>query len=189
VGITAGTARALAVAGWRQQPFSGSHDPAHPDPEPLSRVAPAVLFAFASREEAVRLASAAARTTCQVNTVLAACADLARALLAALAGEPKARILAEQSSTPARGAGKGAMRALAGALESFAAAGSFREAVLHAANLGGNSDVTAAVCGQLAGAFWGASAITASWRTALLRAPLIESFADQLLAHALVRMG
>jgi ADP-ribosyl-[dinitrogen reductase] hydrolase len=189
VGITAGTARALAVAGWRQQPFSGSHDPSHPDPEPLSRVAPAVLFAFASREEAVRLASEAARTTCQVNTVLGACTDLARALLAALAGEPKARILAEQSSAPARGAGKGAMRALAGAFESFAAGGNFREAVLYAANLGGNSDVTAAVCGQLAGAFWGASAIPASWRTALLRAPLIESFADRLLSHALVQMG
>ncbi len=189
VGITASTARALAMAHWRQQPFSGSHDPAQLDPEPLSRVASAVLFGFAAPEEAVRLSSEAARTTCQVAAVLAACADLARALLAALGGKPKERILAEQSAAPAQSAGKGVVQALAGAFEAFAVTGNFRQAVLHAANLGGDSDVTAAACGQLAGAFYGASGIPAAWRAALARAPLIESFADRLLAHALVQMG
>ncbi len=189
LGITASTARALAVAGWRHQPFSGSHDPAQLDPEPLSRVAAPVLFAFAVPAEAERLARESARTTCQANTVLNACADLARALLAALHGEPKARILAEQRPAPAGSAGKGVTRALAGAFEAFAATGNFRAAVLHAANLGGDSDVTAAVCGQLAGAFYGASAIPAPWREALLRTSLIEAFADRFLAHALVHMG
>lgn len=189
VGITAGTARALAVAGWRQQPFSGSHDPKRHDPEPLSRVAPAVLFAFATPEEAVRLAGEAARTTSQVNAVLTACADLARALLAALAGAPKARVLATQTAASAPGAGKGAAQVLAGALEAFAATDNFRDAVLHAANLGGNSDVSAAVCGQLAGAFYGMAGIPAAWREALMRAALIESFADRLLTRALVQMG
>ena len=189
VGITAGTARALAQAGWRQQPFSGSHDPARLDPEPLSRVAPAVLFAFAAPQEAVRLASEAARTTCQVSAVLAACADLARALLAALSGAPKSRILAEQRAASARGAGRGILQVLSGAFEAFASTDSFRAAVLHAANLGGDSDVTSAVCGQLAGAFYGAGGIPAAWRADLLRAPLIESFADRLLARALVQMG
>ena len=189
LGITASTAHALAVAGWRHQPFSGSHDPAQLDPEPLSRVVAPVLFAFAMPAEAERLARESARTTCQANTVLSACADLARALLAALHGEPKARILAEQRPAPAGSAGKGVTRALAGAFEAFAATGNFRAAVLHAANLGGDSDVTAAVCGQLAGAFYGASAIPAPWREALLRASLIEAFADRFLAHALVHMG
>lgn len=189
LGITASTARALAVAGWRQQPFSGSHDPAQLDPEPLSRVVAPVLFAFAVPAEAERLARESARTTCQANTVLNACADLARALLAALHGEPKVRILAEQRPAPTGSAGKGVTRALAGAFEAFAATGNFRTAVLHAANLGGDSDVTAAVCGQLAGAFYGASAIPAPWREALLRSSLLEAFADRLLAHALVHMG
>src|SRR5262249_38854232 len=40
VAITAATARALAQAQWRRQPFSGSHDPAAADPETLSRVPP-----------------------------------------------------------------------------------------------------------------------------------------------------
>ncbi len=189
LGITASTARALALAGWRQQPFSGSHDPAQLDPEPLSRVVAPVLFAFAVPAEAERLARESARTTCQANTVLNACADLARALLAALHGEPKARILAEQRAAAAGSAGKGVTRALAGAFEALAATSNFRTAVLHAANLGGDSDVTAAVCGQLAGAFYGAAAIPAPWRAALLRAPLIEAFTDRMLAHALVHMG
>jgi ADP-ribosyl-[dinitrogen reductase] hydrolase len=188
LGITASTSRALAVAKWRQQPFSGSHDPAQLDPEPLSRVAPVVLFYFASPQEAVRSASEAARTTCQVNTVLAACADLARALLAALGGASKSRVLAHQSAAPGPGAGKGAAQALSGAFEAFGATDTFRDAVLHAANLGGDSDVTAAVCGQLAGAFYGANAIPRPWREALLRAQLIESFADRLLARALERL-
>lgn len=189
IGITASTARALAVAGWRQQPFSGSHDPAQLDPEPLSRVVSAVLFAFATPEESVRLASEAARTTCQVNAVLTACADLARALQAALAGSPKARILSVHTAKTARGVAQGAEQSLAGAFEAFAATGNFRDAVLHAANLGNNSDVTAAVCGQLAGAFYGLSGIPTAWRKALVRAALIESFADRLLTHALLQMG
>ncbi len=189
LGITASTARALAVAKWRQQPFSGAHDPARLDPEPLSRVAPAVLFYFASPQEAVRSASEAARTTCQVSTVLTACADLARALLAALSGASKSRVLAQQSAAPGPGAGKGAAQVLAGAVEAFGATDTFRDAVLHAANLGGDSDVTAAVCGQLAGAFYGANAIPRPWREALLRAQLIESCADRLLARALERLG
>src|SRR5256885_15292677 len=40
VGITAGTARALALAQWRRQAYSGSHDPEALDPEALSRVVP-----------------------------------------------------------------------------------------------------------------------------------------------------
>src|SRR6185437_4043115 len=48
VGITASTARALAMAQWRRQPFSGSHDPAQLDPEVLSRVGPVALFFFAN---------------------------------------------------------------------------------------------------------------------------------------------
>ena len=79
--------------------------------------------------------------------------------------------------------------ALATALEAFAATDNFREAVLHAANRGGNSDVAAAACGQLAGAFYGASAIPASWRDCLLQRPLIEAYADRLLQHALLRMS
>lgn len=191
LGITASTARALAMAQWRRQLFSGSHAPGQLDPEPLSRVAPVVMFFFATEEEAVQLASDAARTTCQAPAVLAACRDLARAVFLALSGQPRARILAEVSSAQEMGRARGSSsvtEALAIALEAFAATDNFRDAVLHAANYGGNSDVAAAACGQLAGAFYGAAAIPAAWRQCLLRRDLIEAYADGLLKHAVANM-
>jgi len=62
----------------------------------------------------------------------------------------------------------------------------FRDAVLSAANLGGNSDVVAAACGALAGAHYTASAIPTLWRNSLIKKQLIESSADRLLAHAML---
>ena len=196
LGITASTARALAMSQWRRQLFSGSHAPDQLDPEPLSRVAPVVMFFLAVEEEAVQLASDAARTTCQAPAVLGACRELAGALFLALHGQPKVRILGEISAAAeppvpgkaARGDGT-VTEALAIALEAFAATGNFRDAVLHAANYGGNSDVAAAACGQLAGAFYGASAIPASWRETLLRRDVIETYADRLLQHFLLQIG
>jgi ADP-ribosyl-[dinitrogen reductase] hydrolase len=189
LGITASTARALAMAKWRRQLFSGSHAPDQLDPEPLSRVAPVVMFFFAVEEEAVQLATDAARTTCQAPAVLAACRDLAQALFLALSGQPKARILAA-AAAERREAGTGTVtEALAIALEAFAATDNFREAVLHAANHGGNSDVAAAACGQLAGAFYGVGSIPAPWRESLLQRELIETYADRLLQHFLLKIG
>ncbi len=190
LGITASTARALAASQWRRQPFSGSHDPRQLDPEPLSRVAPVVMYYFAAPEEAARMAGEAARTTCQSGSVLTACRTLAHILILALSGRPKAEILAQAAERqPRRGAAKGAGQALSGAIEAFAATGNYRQAVLHSANLGGDSDVTSAVCGQIAGAFYGAGAIPSAWRESLMRRPLIEDYADRLLAHALTQMG
>ncbi len=191
LGITASTARALAMSQWRRQPYSGSHAPDQLDAEPLSRVAPVVMFFFASAEEAAQHAADAARTTCQAPAVLAACRELARALHLALSGQPKARILAEISAAPEPRPRKGGTvtEALAIALEALASTDTFRDAVLHAANQGGNSDVAAAACGQLAGAMYGASAIPIPWRESLLQRSLIERFADGLLQHALLKMG
>ena len=190
LGITASTARALAMAQWRRQLFSGSHAPNQLDPEPLSRVAPVVMFFFAAEEEAVALAAEAARTTCQAPAVLAACRDLARALFLALSGQSKAQIVAAGSAAAEpRSRDGGVTEALAIALEAFAASGNFRDAVLHAANHGGNSDVAAAACGQLAGAHYGVAAIPAPWRESLLHRDLIETYADRLLQHFLLQVG
>jgi ADP-ribosyl-[dinitrogen reductase] hydrolase len=61
--------------------------------------------------------------------------------------------------------------------------------VLTAANLGGTSDVVTAAAGALAGAHYGASAIPTLWRNSLMKLQLLESFADRLLAHALLEFG
>ena len=192
VGITANSARAIAMAQWRRQAFSGSHDPAQLDPEPLSRVAPAVLFFFATSGLAIEQASEAARTTCQAAAVLDACRSLARALYAALTGQPKAVVLEKAvlaTSVNGAGAGTTAPAALTAAVTAFGATNSFRDAILHAANLGGDSDVIAAACGQLAGAYYGVKAIPTSWHNGLMHKELITTFADRLLAHAMVGLS
>jgi ADP-ribosyl-[dinitrogen reductase] hydrolase len=197
VGITAGTARALALAQWRRQAFSGPHDPVILDPESLSRAAPVAMYFFAQGATvAAEQAAEAARTTCQAPLVLASCRALARALHAALSGRPKPAIVAAagasgESAAPLPGAASpdSAPAALAAALDAFDRTPNFREAVLAAANLGGSSDVVAAVCGALAGAHYSAGAIPAPWRDSLMKRQLLESYADRLLAHALLGLG
>jgi ADP-ribosylglycohydrolase len=66
------------------------------------------------------------------------------------------------------------VQSLEAALWSFRAADSFEEAVLRAVNLGNDADTTGAVCGQMAGAFWGESGIPESLRSGLARTDLLE---------------
>jgi ADP-ribosyl-[dinitrogen reductase] hydrolase len=194
VGITASTTRAIAMSQWRRQAFSGSHDPSQLDPEPLSRVAAAVLFFFGKLDQAVDQATEAARATCQAPAVLDACRALARALHAALSGQPKAVVLESTAVTATSGSGgnglaSSAPAALTAAAAAFGATGNFRDAVLYAANLGGDSDVIAAVTGQLAGAFYGVKAIPTSWHNGLMQKELIAAYADKLLAHAMLGLS
>ena len=197
LGITAGTARALALAQWRRQAFSGPHDPGILDPESLSRVAPVAMYFFSDGATVVaERAAEAARTTCQAPLVLSSCRALARALHAALSGQSKTAILAaarasdDSSMTlPTAASPDGAPATLAAALDVFDRTPNFREAVLAAANLGGNSDVVAAVCGALAGAHYSAGAIPLAWRDGLMKGHWLESYADRLLAHALMGLG
>ena len=214
VGITAATARALAAASWRRQPFPGSHDPQNRDPEPLSRVAPVVMFFFPSLDEAVQRAGDAARVTCQSPAVVDACRLFAVMLHAALSGAPKQEVRAperalEQLTEPGLrqrltallrdryrrkpagevGAGGAIEETLEAARWAFEHTRSFRDGVLLAVNRGENSDVVGAVYGQLAGAHYGVAAIPAVWRSSLVQLDLIESSADQLLTQALVELG
>jgi ADP-ribosyl-[dinitrogen reductase] hydrolase len=69
---------------------------------------------------------------------------------------------------------------LEAALWAFHDAADFREAVLKAVNLGDDADTTGAVCGQLAGAYWGESGIPAKWREGLARQDLLEAALDGL---------
>ena len=191
VGITASTARALAVSKWRRQIFPGSHDPDQLDPEPLSRVAAPVLFSFASVEVALQHAADSARTTCQAPAVLDSCRLLARALHAALSGQPKPTILVDvpRRAESAPRSNATASTALAAAMWAFASTNNFRDAILGAANVGGNSDVVAAVCGQLAGAHYGIGAVPQAWRNSLMHKDLIENYADRLLEGTLLALG
>jgi ADP-ribosylglycohydrolase len=74
------------------------------------------------------------------------------------------------------------VKSLEAALWAFHDGQDFREAVLKAVNLGDDADTTGAVCGQLAGAFWGESGIPEEWRDGLDRRDMIEGALKSLLA-------
>jgi ADP-ribosylglycohydrolase len=211
IGITGGTARALAQAKWRRQLYSGSHDPTQLDPEVLPRVGPVVMFFFATPTEAVAMAGDSARTTCQSPTAVEACRFFAAVLYGALASKAKNEVLSPPTDvlepttlrttvaelarhalqlgaagTPLAG---NVVEALEAALWAFRTTDNFRDGALRVANLGANSDVAAAVYGQLAGAHYGVGSIPSTWRNSLMEKDLIEALADRLLAHAVVSLG
>lgn len=83
-----------------------------------------------------------------------------------------------------RGSGH-AIGCLEAALWAFYHANNFREAVEGAVNLGEDADTTGAVCGQIAGAYWGESGIPPSWRNGLACRWMIEdAFASLMRAVA-----
>ena len=59
--------------------------------------------------------------------------------------------------------------------------GSFDEAVLAIANMGGDADTNAAIYGQLGGAYFGVEAIPASWRSTLYQGEEIDALARVLV--------
>jgi ADP-ribosyl-[dinitrogen reductase] hydrolase len=67
------------------------------------------------------------------------------------------------------------VKSLEASLWAFHDADTFEEAVLKAVNLGDDADTTGAICGQLAGAFWGESQIPESLRFGLARMDMLEN--------------
>jgi len=60
----------------------------------------------------------------------------------------------------------------------------FEDTILRAANLGDDADTTAAIAGQLAGAFYGADAIPRPWRERLALGDEIAALAQHLAEGA-----
>jgi ADP-ribosyl-[dinitrogen reductase] hydrolase len=86
-----------------------------------------------------------------------------------------------QRQPPAiRGSGY-VVRSLEAALWAFHAADDFRTAVLAAVNLGDDADTTGAVCGQLAGAYWGERGIPAEWRNGLAKPCILDQLLRRLI--------
>ena len=63
---------------------------------------------------------------------------------------------------------------------SFLTSGSYEEAIIRAANLGEDADTVAAVCGALAGAYYGYSAIPSRWKDQLQNEVRIREIAFAL---------
>ncbi|SEU09302.1 ADP-ribosylglycohydrolase family protein [Variovorax sp. OV084] len=184
-------------------PFSGDPDPRTAGNGALMRLAPVPMFYAASAEATWQQAGESTRTTHGALEAIECSRLFALQLRAALRGESKAAILAtvpmeplsEKVAALARGdyaskpieriKGSGyCVESLEAALWCFAHTESFEDAVLAATNLGDDADTTAAICGQLAGAFYGFGGIPESWLRQLVMRGEMEQMADQLLELA-----
>jgi ADP-ribosyl-[dinitrogen reductase] hydrolase len=75
------------------------------------------------------------------------------------------------------------VKSLEASLWAFHDADTFDEAVLKAVNLGDDADTTGAICGQLAGAYWGESGISESLRVGLARMDMLERALDGIVGE------
>ena len=187
--------------------FSGSTAPRTAGNGSLMRLAP-VAIAYASQPaEAIRLAGESSRTTHGARECVDACRYFAGLLVGAMRGVGKEVLLSplyspvpnlwtqeplagkihaiasasftQKSPPDIRGTGY-VVDSLEAALWAFHRTTSFTEAVLAAANLGDDADTTAAICGQIAGAFYGRSGIPAAWQARVAMRELIEDLCRRL---------
>lgn len=200
------TRRALAAFERTGDPYSGPEAPDTAGNGSLMRLAPLAIFARRF-DAAFRAFADGSRTTHGARVAVDACRYLGALLLGAFAGACKAELLAphytplagywdahplcpevaaiadgsfRRKQPPAiRGTGYAAA-SLEAALWAFHASATFREGCLLAVNLGDDADTTAAVYGQLAGAFYGEQAIPAEWRERLALWPVIDEYAEAL---------
>ena len=189
------------------EPYAGSTDPNTAGNGSLMRLAPVPMYFSGDAEEAVRMAAHSSRTTHGAQEAVDACRYYAGLLVGALRGVDKDTLLSP-SYRPVEGlwereplAGKIAaiaegsfkhrqppdirggfyvVETLEAALWAFHHSEDFREGALFAANLGHDADTTAAIYGQLAGAYYGVEGIPGEWRERLTVVAKITSLADQL---------
>jgi ADP-ribosylglycohydrolase len=177
----------------------------------LMRLAPVAVAYARTPAAAIVYAGESSRTTHGARECVDACRFFAGLLVGAISGTskeellgknycpipglwdieplaPKIAVVADGSykakAPPAiRGTGY-VVDCLESALWAFHATDTYRDAVLLAANLGNDADTTAAVCGQIAGAYYGTSGIPENWKTKLAKRDVIES-----LGNALVKLA
>jgi ADP-ribosyl-[dinitrogen reductase] hydrolase len=182
-------------------PWAGSVEPDTAGNGSLMRLAPVVMAFHPDFEQVLRHAAASSRTTHAAPEAVECCQLLAACISKAFAGlikrellqadelvllQPKVAALAvgayrSKSREEIKGSGY-AVASLEAALWCFETTANFEEAVLTAANLGDDADTTAAITGQLAGAYYGVSAIPKPWLETLHMQSDISAMASALCA-------
>jgi ADP-ribosyl-[dinitrogen reductase] hydrolase len=165
------------------EPFAGSTDPRSAGNGCIMRLAPVPMFFHADREAARERSAESSRTTHAAPECLEACRLFGAILHRALSGADKEAVLfghgtdglrtdniraiargdwRDKTEVEIKGSGY-VVRSLEAALWCFSQTDGFEAAVLKATNLGDDADTTAAVVGQVAGAFYGEPGIPARW--------------------------
>ena len=180
-------------------PFAGSRHPLAAGNGSLMRLAPVVMYYFPHHEQAITFAGDSSRTTHAAAECIDACRYLASQLMMTFHGadkdalsagdyEPRTRKIAavqggsylQKDISHIRGSGY-VVDSIEAALWCFHRHDNYRDAVLAAVNLGDDTDTTAAVCGQLAGAYYGINNIPPQWREKISMKDFILTTASALL--------
>ena len=209
IGIT--TSDALGRFEKTGDPYSGSTNPMFAGNGSLMRLAPVPMYFAGDSQEAIDRSADSSRTTHGTEEAVDACRYFAGLLVGVLSGVDKETLLSagycpveglwdrsplsEKIATisdgsfkhrepPAiRGSGY-VVHTLEAVLWAFYHTDNFRDGVLKVANLGEDADTTAAICGQIAGAYYGVESIPTGWRQRLTMSAEITSMADSLYEHA-----
>lgn len=180
-------------------PYAGSTDAWSAGNGSLMRLAPIPLFCYQDIDVAESMAAESSKTTHSAPECIDACRLFARQIIRALEGNSKEDVLFSDAgfsgSQKIANIAKGNYRtkyesdihgtgyvvaALEAALWCFWTTDTFRDAVLKAANLGDDADTTAAICGQIAGAYYGVSETPTDWLDKLVMRREIEDLAVKL---------
>jgi ADP-ribosyl-[dinitrogen reductase] hydrolase len=194
------TRNALCKFMYSNEPFSGDTSPGSAGNGSIMRLAPVPMYFFGDRKQAIAMSGESSRTTHGAVECVEACQLFGDILHAALSGAgfedclfshdvtgPKCesiRAIAEgayRNKQVSEIVGSGyVVKSLEAALWCFLKSRSFEEAILRAVNLGDDADTTGAVCGQIAGAFYGEAGIPKSWLKKLVMREEICALADRL---------
>ncbi len=179
-------------------PFSGSKARWSSGNGSIMRLAPIPIFYQFSLLDAIKLGGESSRTTHGSELCIDACSFLSSVLVHLIHGEDKnvycrvdyspktkevssikAGRFVSQSYEQMTGSGY-VIESLESALWCFVNTHDFESCVLAAANLGNDADTTAAIAGQLAGAYYGYNAIRSDWLEALYLHDEILVLSDKL---------
>ncbi len=204
--VDAGMTISMALVRYAKSgnPFSGPTNPNSAGNASIMRLAPVPMYYFGNLKAVLHYAGESSRTTHGAEECIDACRYLGLLMHRALSGEGKEEVLAGApqnllSSRRIQNIAAGVYRektkadisstcyvvqSLEAALWCFWMTDSFADAILLVTNLGYDSDTIAAICGQLAGAYYGIDSIPGEWLDALVMQEGIMGVADRLLEKA-----
>jgi ADP-ribosylglycohydrolase len=195
-------------------PYSGPEDSWQAGNGSIMRLGAIPLFFASNPELGLARAADSSRTTHGAITAIDACRYLAALIIGAVNGAGKEDLLSPyfcpvenywtayplcpevgeiaagsfKEKQPPEILGSGyVIESLEAALWAFYHSNNFKDGCLLAVNLGDDADTTAAVYGQIAGAYYGKQNIPEEWLRKLSMRTMIESFADDL--HRLAQIS
>lgn len=149
----------------------------------LMRFAPSLLFDNGDNR-IIHEVSNLTHDSCKVREAIDLMAEICRTHLSG----KKTTFQSEYSNREDVNNSGWAVSTLQAALWAFQSTGNFEDALVEAVNLGGDADTIGAVCGQIAGAYYGYPAIPERWLAAIKDREKLDKLIDDFMAAVINKM-